>query len=169
MAYAAASDVAALTRVALGSASEFSASSKPTEAQITAWLSAGCSIINAKLASRGYGTIPATAAAYDFAAGLNATYAAWRAEESMANARTSDTETTRGNTQKKNFTDLLKEFDGLDFSVMGVAQTSVAYAGGISQSDKDTVESDTDRVTPRFARGMFANPEGIDNPVTSAS
>lgn len=28
------------------------------------------------------------------------------------------------------------------------------YAGGISQSDKDTLEADTDRVNPQFAVGM---------------
>jgi len=29
------------------------------------------------------------------------------------------------------------------------------YAGGISISDKDTVEADTDRVEPDFSKGMF--------------
>jgi hypothetical protein len=33
------------------------------------------------------------------------------------------------------------------------------YAGGISLSDIDTVESDTDRPTPAFARGMMTNPD----------
>lgn len=32
------------------------------------------------------------------------------------------------------------------------------YAGGISESDKETVEQDTDRVAPQFSLGMHDNP-----------
>jgi len=36
------------------------------------------------------------------------------------------------------------------------------YAGGISKSDKEAVESDGDRVSPRFIRDLFDNPQAMD-------
>lgn len=36
------------------------------------------------------------------------------------------------------------------------------YAGGISKDDKETVEANTDRVTPAFTRDLFDTPGGID-------
>ena len=41
------------------------------------------------------------------------------------------------------------------------ALQSAPYAGGISQSDKASVESDTDRVKPAFTRDQFANPGAV--------
>lgn len=35
---------------------------------------------------------------------------------------------------------------------------AMPYAGGISESDKDSVEDDSDRVNPSFKRGMHDNP-----------
>ncbi len=43
------------------------------------------------------------------------------------------------------------------FGRMAAAQVS-PYAGGISRSDKQVDELDTDRVSPYFARGLFDNP-----------
>lgn len=37
------------------------------------------------------------------------------------------------------------------------------FAGGISQSGKDTLEADADRVEPSFKRGMHDNPEHSDD------
>ena len=37
-------------------------------------------------------------------------------------------------------------------------RAAVPYVGGISVSDRDAVEADTDRVTPAFAVGMLDNP-----------
>ncbi len=42
------------------------------------------------------------------------------------------------------------------------ANIPVPYAGGISVSDKDSVEENTDRVNPAFERGQFDNPEDSD-------
>jgi hypothetical protein len=39
------------------------------------------------------------------------------------------------------------------------AASTIPYAGGISQSDKDNVETNTDRAQPSFVRGMFDNPD----------
>lgn len=44
-----------------------------------------------------------------------------------------------------------------EFGIRAAAGIS-PYAGGISASDKDAVESDTDRVRPSFLRGLYENP-----------
>ena len=52
----------------------------------------------------------------------------------------------------KNYYELAKELErNLSRTVGGTA----LYAGGISQSDKDSEEDDTDRVAPAFTRGQF--------------
>ncbi len=168
MAYASASDVSALTRNLIGAASAFDTSTCPTLAQVNVWLSTGCAVINSRLAGMGYGTIATTSAAYEVAQQANACYAAWFAERSRQNARTSADERGRADIFKTDFEDLMEILLSLDLSQNGVTQTSRAYAGGISLSDKDSIESDTDRVIPRFARGMFGNSEA-GHPVSDTS
>lgn len=41
---------------------------------------------------------------------------------------------------------------------MRVASQAIPFAGGISVSDKDSREGDTDRTAPAFTRGLHANP-----------
>ena len=57
----------------------------------------------------------------------------------------------------------------LDLSRMGVTQTGVAYAGGISVSDKQAVAADSDRVGSRFVRGQFRNPLGVTDPTVATA
>ena len=40
----------------------------------------------------------------------------------------------------------------------GVAGVAIPYLGGVSRSERTTVESNTDRQTPAFAPGMLDNP-----------
>lgn len=49
------------------------------------------------------------------------------------------------------------------------ALQSGPYAGGISLSDKASVEQDTDRVRPAFERGQFANPSAVSPTGSSVS
>jgi hypothetical protein len=42
------------------------------------------------------------------------------------------------------------------------ALQSAPYAGGLSRSEKRSVESDSDRVRPAFARGQFDNPSALN-------
>lgn len=49
------------------------------------------------------------------------------------------------------------------------ALQSAPYAGGISRSDKASVEADSDRVKPAFAAGQFDNPQAIDPTEASTS
>lgn len=66
---------------------------------------------------------------------------------------------------KINYSQQYKQYldmaDTLDSKIAAV-EGAIAYAGGISVSDKDTVDADTDRVNPSFSRGMHDNPNGFD-------
>ena len=159
MAYSSASDVAGLTPNLVSPASTFDTSTSPALAQVNNWLSAGCAVINMRLAGVGYDPIPTTSGAYDLARMANALYGAWMAERSRINTRVSADERTRADFMKRDFEFMLEQLLETDLSRSGVTATSVAYAGGISVSDKVSVESDGDRVAPRFSRGMFANPQ----------
>lgn len=58
----------------------------------------------------------------------------------------------------KRYSELAQELEDSDM----VSMVPVPYAGGISKSDKNSVELDTDRVDPSFTRGMHDNPSNID-------
>ena len=165
MAYASASDVASLTKNLVGGASSFDTSTSPTGTQVNQWLSSGCAIINTVIGSMGYGAIPESSEAYGMVRDCNALFGAWRAELSRTNARTQPGERGRADFFKKAWDDCLDELKELDLSALGVPQTRTAgrvYAGGISKADKASVEGDSDRVTPRFRRGMFASKETLE-------
>jgi hypothetical protein len=163
MAYCSASDVGILCQNLLGKAEDFDMSTSPTITAVNMWLSTGCAIINSQIKSAGYSApIASTSDAYDVAKQANAAYGAWWAERSRLNARVSSDERTRADMFKKDFDALMKVLLSLDLSEMGVTNISRMYAGGISVSDKETIEGDTDRVTPRFARGMFSNPAALE-------
>ncbi len=168
MAYCSTSDVAALTKNLISGGSDFSASTSPTAGQVTAWMTAGCAVIETKLAAVGYGAIPATSAAYSLASQVNSLFTAWLAESSRSNPRTAPGESTRADMFKENYESLLEVLVGLDLSYLGVGFTTTTYAGGISVSDKTSVESDSDRVRPRFVRGMARNKEALEPGPTSS-
>ena len=159
MAYASASHVFAHCYSLVKPASEFDTTTCPTLGEVNQWLSSGCAVINARLAGAGYGAIPATSAAYDLALAANALYGAWMAERSRVGARVSADERTRADMFFKDFKFHLDQLLELDLSRTGVSQTSRAYAGGISYADVSSVESDSDRVRPRFKRGQGRNTE----------
>jgi hypothetical protein len=169
VAYANASHVYSHCFSLIKPASEFDSSTCPSLSEVNTWLTGGCAVINARLAGHGYSAIPATSAAYDLAVAANALYAAWMAERSRISARISAEERTRADMFYKDFKFHLDMLVEMDLSRTGVTQTSVAYAGGISRSDVSSVESNTDRVKPRFTRGRFSNPEAGNDSDSSAS
>lgn len=60
-------------------------------------------------------------------------------------------------------TGIASEFRKLAHKLGRMAAAGVTpYAGGISQSDKDGVESDTDRTRPAFTRKLFDSPYALD-------
>lgn len=156
MAYASASDVAALCQSLLGPNANFTTSTSPTLTEVSSWLSGGCAILEAKIASRGY-AIPVTAAttAYDWIKDLNALYAAAKAESSRTAATVSVTERTRGQVFMKDFWDQLKQLISVDMTMMGLERDAEVpvYVGGIDQDEKD--DRADGMVAPRFRRGQF--------------
>lgn len=171
MAYASASNVAALCKNLLGSASTFSSSTCPTDTSVDTWLSSGCAVINAHISGNGYSVpVASTAAIYDELVDLNALYAATRAELSRINIVVNIDERARYQIFDKMFWDGLARLGSMDLTSMGLSKTSstvAPYAGGISVADKESYETNTDRVNPRFHRGMHDFP-GIRHPVADS-
>ena len=155
MSYASASDVAAYCPGLLTDGA-FTATTRPTRTQVERYLSSACAMIEGRLQSAGYSTpVPATAAVYDFIVDLEALYAAARAETARLSARIAADERTRSSVFMAEFNRGLKNLLGMDLSRAGLTHSSKLYCGGISKSDKDDVEDDSDRVVPRFVRGQF--------------
>src|SRR3990167_4994923 len=144
MAYASGTDVASLCKNLVGSASSFDTSTSPNLTQVNLWLSSGCALINSALGSRGFGAIPTTSAAYDFARDATALYAAWRAESSRINARVAPGERTRADKFKHDFTDALCELKAMDLARGGVSVANwQGGAGGVSVGERDCWDVDS--------------------------
>jgi hypothetical protein len=149
-------------------ASAFDTSTCPSLSEVEQWLTTGCAVINTYLAGKGYGVPTSGTALHEMLGQANALWAAALAEDSRVSARISADERTRGDRFYRQYEKLMAMVDRMDLSRAGLSQTSVAYAGGISRSDKDSVASNTDRVPSRFRRGQFRNPEA-GNDLDSAS
>lgn len=138
----------------------------PGSAQLIEFVSSGCSIIHTKLTSMGYSVpVASTAGVYDFLGQLENWFTAWQAESARSSARVSTRERSRSDMFKKMFYDGLDSLEEMDLTLAGVNQDTADpgwYVGGISQSDKDSVAGDTDRVKSRFARGKFRNVSAPD-------
>ena|SRR3990167_2828490 len=166
MGYCSASDISGLTPHLLSgsTASSFTTSTSPTLAEATAWISTGCAIINAKIATKGYDPIGANSPMYEVARHLNAMFGAYMVELTRLSARVNKQENTRSDQFRDAFEAGLKMLMTLDLSTMGVSRglgPPAEYTGGISQTDKRDTENDSDLVTPRFSRGMFDNREAL--------
>lgn len=161
MAYGNALGVARLCRNILGDSSNFTTSTSPALIDVNDWLSSGCSIIESTISSLGY-TVPVTPSQYchGLLEQLNELYAAAWVEMSRTNVRLGPGERTRGQVFLEEFYGGLDRLGKMNLASLGLSATVSApiYAGGISQSDKDTVVDDTDRVEPRFKRGQFQDP-----------
>ena len=150
-------------------ASAFDTSTCPSLDDIEQWITTGCAVINTQLSTRGYGGPSSGTALYEMLGQANAFWAAALAEDSRVNARISADERTRGDRFYRQYEKLMAVLDKMDLSRLGLSQTSGVYAGGISWSDKSSVESNTDRVPGRFKRGQFRNPEAPNVADSSAS
>lgn len=158
-AYAAASDVAGMCRNLLGPATAFSSSTSPTLATVNTYLSSGCGILESTLQNKGY-TVPVAVgtAARDWLQNLNMLYAAGMSELTRVNITLTPGERTRGQVLLDYFWKQLDKFVALDLTTMGVTRGSTKgtlFVGGTSKASKDTYDTATDRVAPRFARGQF--------------
>ncbi len=110
---------------------------------------------------------------YSQATAVNALFAAWMAESTRMSAMVQAGERTREDVFYKRWQQMLTLLVKNDLSRAGVPTlSSRAYAGGISVSDKASVSADSDRVKPRFTRGMGHNPAAgfpSDNQYSSGS
>jgi len=168
MAYCSCTRVAGLIPNLLNGASDIEgmpSTIKPASEAIVEWMSTGCAIINARLQSMGYagGGVGTTHPLYEVFADINANYAAYRAELSRSSPRTSPGERTRADMFKRAYLDGLKMLEDIDLTMLGDTRVrdSGWYVGGVSESEKESVASNTDRVVPRFARGKFKNPDYV--------
>jgi len=159
-AYAAASDIAGMCRNLLGPATGFGTSTSPTLANVNSYLSSGCGIIESTLSSKGYDVpVAEGTAARDWLRNLNMLYAAGMSELTRINITLTPGERTRGQVLLDYFWKQLGQFTALDLTTMGVTRSTsrgTLFVGGISEASKDTYDTDSDRIAPRFARGMFA-------------
>ena len=159
MAYSSCQRVAQLIPNLLNSASDFDnmdSDAYPGSAQLIRFMSSGCAIINATLKSKGYSApIASTNTIYDWLSDIEANYVAYRAEATRSSPRSATGERTRADMFKDVFDDELRMLSELDLSQMGITLDREFYIGGISEDDKDTVDSDTDRIKSRFRTGQF--------------
>ena len=164
MAYTSACSVARLCRNLLGQEKVFSQSSCPTLNDVNEWLSSGCSIIESTLAGCRY-TVPVASGttAYGWLSDVNALYGAGMAEMSRTTATVSTDERTRGQVFLEMFWTQLDRLCDSDLSLAGLerANTGPLYVGGTKHSVKRGWRQDTDRVGPRFWRGLGRGDEVI--------
>ena len=172
MSYAGASSVAALCKNLLGGRPGFSTSTCPTINEVNSWLSSGCAIIESTLAGCKY-TVPVAngTTAYDWLAQLNALYGAAYAELSRTNVTLAPGERTRGQVYLEQFEMGLGKLCNGDFTLAGLSRTTSGklYTGGISIGTKQTYESNSDRVGPKFFKGLGRFDETIEPGSTTAS
>ena len=145
----------------LDGASDFSnlgSQIRPASAALIRFMSSGCALIEAELYSQGYTPAKGTALD-DYLADLEASYVAMQAEQVRGSPRTAQGERTRAQQFKRFFDDGLKQLRSMDLTRLGFEYSGRFYIGGISDAEKDSVESDTDRTEPRFKHGKFDNPE----------
>lgn len=170
MSYSSPSAVGAYCRSLLGEFTTWTESSCPTIQQVKGWLSTGCSIIEARLSGAGYSVpVGKSAGAYDWISDLNALFAAARAEMSRSNVTLGPGERTRGQVFEEMFWKGIDDLTEHDLTSLGVDRASRGqmYAGGISYGDKQSYESDSNRVVPRFGREQFRFP-GVSDPVPTS-
>ena len=166
--YSAASLVADYTPGLLDKDGNFTATTRPTKLAVERWLSAGCSIIHTRLSSAGYTVpVPVTSPAYQQVIEIETLYGVSRAEMVRMTARVAVTERTRSQQFATLFNQGLDNLMKMDLSEVGIGHdTSQLYSGGISESDKDSVDGGADRVEPRFRRDQFRYP-GTNRPAAA--
>ncbi len=172
MAYCSGCDVAVLVQNILGGQDGFSTSTSPAIDAVNRLMTSGCGIIETRLQAGGYSVPPASdTAIYSELVHCNALFAAGWVEMSRTNATVSKGERTRGQVFLEMFEGCMGSLLGRDLTLAGLTRQSAGrlYAGGISIADKQAKESDTDRVAPRFGRGMMDSPGTIGPGIGTAS
>ncbi len=166
MTYSSASDAALYCPEIIGSGAEFDDETKPERTQVERYLTKGYGYINSRLAQAGYNTpVTSTATAYDALTDIEALYVASQVQLARMSSRIGPEERTKSQVLWDRFNFMLDGLLKQDLTRAGLTRRSGAtlYAGGISHSDKDSYEDDSDRVEPRFKREQFRR-GGVDLP-----
>ena len=167
--YSSASDVAALCRNLLSGEENFSSSTSPNLVSVESWLSSGCSIIESKMLSNGYKIpIGGDTILFGWLRDINTLYAASRAELSRLNITLNTGERTRGQLFEERFWKQLEDLGNMDLTTVGAAKSDntissmTMFVGGTSVTQKANSTGNSDRVSPRFSKGMFNMPGTIE-------
>ena len=139
-------------------------STSPNLDAVEVWLSSGCGVLESTLASMGYSVPVATdTVLWSWLRHLNTLFAAAYAEMSRVNTTISAGERTRGQIYLAQFNDSLKNLQNMNLSAMGATENTAGgmtmFVGGISNASKETYQQDSDRVKPRFFKGLFDMPD----------
>jgi len=165
MSYGTASGVAMYCRNLLGSQTTWTISTCPTKKQVDDFLSDGCAVIETTLNSRGYCTpVASTTNAYGWLSRLEELWAAAHAEFHRTNLTLSPGERTRGQVFYEMFWDEFDRMLKIDLSQAGLSKSTTGgniYIGGISVSEKQSIESNTDLLSPRFFRDVNRIPRTL--------
>ena len=169
----------------LTSSGSFSASTQPTSTEVADWLTEGWRQINGVVLGYGY-EVPSAPASMDAdlrgaLQKFNIWWACAQAEYSQPSAGFSEGQGNRGDMFMEMFWGSL---DGMPpqgirrvvssdaFQRLGATKTrelsSGLSAGGVSVSDKQTIETDTDMEQYAFRRGQFDNPGALSVRATRA-
>lgn len=155
--YCAASDVAILTPMLTGGASNFSASTQPTLTQVEELIRDVAADLNAHMRMAGYsGSVVEGTDLYRSLKRLNTIGAAGMAEITRIVDTLSAGERSRGQVLWRMYERQREALLARDLSSLGMGLDTVGpYAGGALVSDKEKDEKDSDVVAPRFKRGKF--------------
>jgi hypothetical protein len=129
-------------------------------------------MIETHLSANGYSTPAASGTAvFSMLARCNALFVAARVEESRTNITLAPGERTRGQVFDEQFRLCLESLFAMDLTLAGLVRTATAeiYTGGVKVADKQTTESDTTLVKPRFTRDQFDFPGTIQQTGTTGS
>ena len=140
--------------------------------EVDAWISSGCGVIESQLNGHGYSTpVASGTGAFDVLRDLNALFAAARVEMSRVNVTLGPGERVRGQVFDKMFWDQLAMFMSQDLTLLGLTRSTQGklYVGGTSITEKQKQEKDSDRVEPRFHRGIGRFPGTIRPDSSTAS
>jgi hypothetical protein len=121
-------------------------------------------MINVLIQGQGYGVPASNTTIFEAFKDCNAFWAAARVEMSRTNVTLAPGERTRGQVFEEMFRSCACSILGNgDLTLVGLSRVSsgTLYVGGIDISQKQTEESDTDRVVPRINRGAFDFPGTI--------
>jgi len=166
MAYGSASGVAALCKHLTNEGDgAFNNDTTPTRRQVLAFLDDGSALMDAEIAQHGF-TTPVSASLVVAVLDPIAEYYAAAMAESIETVSRSDWQGTSESSKPTHWMDMHRDSmdrilseRGRALAILGAGRgvdlSEYLHAGGLSEDEKDTWESDSDFIQPRFKVGMM--------------